>query len=75
MVVKDSTGATVGTISQVGQTPTGQAAAMIDIDGKQIGILASNLKIDPAGTQAVSAYTKAQLIASAAPAAAAARPG
>jgi hypothetical protein len=68
MVVKDTTGAMVGTITQVGQTPDGRAAAVINVDGQPINILASNLTVDPSGTAATSAYTKAQLQASAKPA-------
>jgi hypothetical protein len=74
MVVKDTAGAMVGTISQVGQTPDGKPAAMLNVDGQPIAILASNLTVDPSGAQAVSTYTKAQLLASAA-AAKTAKPG
>jgi hypothetical protein len=66
MVVKDGTGATVGTIAQVGQTADGRPAVMIDVDGKQIGMLASNLSLGQGGAEAVSTMTKAQLQASAA---------
>jgi hypothetical protein len=61
MVVKDTTGSTVGTISKIGQTADGQAAVMINVDGKEVGLLASNLTVDPTGTSATSAVTKAQL--------------
>jgi hypothetical protein len=74
MVVKDQAGAMIGTISQLGQTPDGQAAAMLNVDGQQIGILASSLTVDPSGAAATSAYTKAQLLAAAAAPKGAAKP-
>jgi hypothetical protein len=69
MVVKDSTGVTVGTISRVGKTADGSAAVMINVDGKDVGLLAANLTVDPTGAQAVSNVTKAQLTGASAPAA------
>jgi hypothetical protein len=66
MVVKDGSGATVGTIAQIGQTADGRAAVMLNVDGKQIGILASNLSPGQSGAEAVSSLTKAQIQASAA---------
>ena len=68
MVVKDKAGAMVGTVSQVGQTPDGKAAAVLNVDGQPINVLASYLTVDPTGAQATSMYTKAQLQASAKPA-------
>lgn len=64
MAVKDASGAPVGTIAQLGKTSDGQAAAMLDIDGKKVGVLASSLTVS--GAEAVSAATKAQLLAAAA---------
>jgi len=79
MPVKDASGAPVGTISKLGKTADGAAAVMVNVDGKDIGLLASNLTVDPSGAQAVSSVTKAQLTASAAtappPAPAAPPPG
>jgi hypothetical protein len=73
MVVKDSTGAAVGTIAQIGKTPDGAPAAVLDVDGKKIGVLASSLT--PQGGQVISAATKAQLLAASAPATPAPKPG
>jgi hypothetical protein len=70
MVVKDSAGATVGKITQVGQTSDGTAAAALDVDGKRVVVPASTLTVAEAGDQAVSSLTKAQIKA-----AAAAKPG
>ncbi len=66
MVVKDTTGATVGTIAQIGKTADGSAAVTVKVDGKEIGVLASALT--PSGSQAISTQTKAQLLASNPPA-------
>jgi hypothetical protein len=62
MVVKDPTGAVVGTISQIGETPDGTASVLLNVDGKPIGVLAS--KLTPSGDQAVISMTKAQVKAS-----------
>jgi hypothetical protein len=63
MTVKDSAGATVGKITKVGQTSDGTPAALIDVDGKTVAVLASSLSV--AGDQATSAQTKAQIKAAA----------
>jgi hypothetical protein len=64
MVVKDSAGETVGQVVQVGQTADGQAAVVVNVDGRPF-TLAANM-LTPAGDGMVSSVTKAQIKAAAA---------
>jgi hypothetical protein len=64
MPVKDSTGALIGTVTQVGQTTDGRPMAGLQIDGRQVIVPAGDLSVSQNG-QAVSSMTKAQLQASA----------
>jgi hypothetical protein len=66
MAVKDRTGAMVGVIREVAKTADGRPVVVISVDGQPISTLASNLKLNPNQTEAISAYTKAQLQAAAA---------
>jgi hypothetical protein len=60
MTVKDSAGATVGKIAQVGQTADGTPAVTIAISGgKKVAVPASALTVN--GHQAVSSMTKAEI--------------
>ena len=63
MPVKDSTGALIGTLTQVGQTTDGRPMASLQIDGRQVLVPAGDLSAQ--NGQAVSSMTKAQLQASA----------
>jgi len=69
MTVKDSNGAVVGTIRQLGQTAAGRPIAQLDIDGRPVNVPAGWLNRTPDGAAAVSTLTKAQIVASAANAA------
>jgi hypothetical protein len=64
MVVKDSAGATLGKIVQVGQTADGQSAVVVNVDGKPF-TLAANMLTPTSDGMAVS-MTKAQIKAAAA---------
>jgi hypothetical protein len=66
MAVKDKHGAMVGVIRQIGHAADGRPVVVISVDGEPISTLASNLKISSNGTEATSAYNKAQLKAAAA---------
>ncbi|HEY1750723.1 MAG TPA: hypothetical protein VGG29_05640 [Caulobacteraceae bacterium] len=66
MTVKDSAGATVGKITEVGQTSDGTSAVAISVDGKKAVVPASTLKLAEAGSEATSSQTKAQIKAAAA---------
>ncbi len=59
MVVKDSAGATLGKVVQVGQTADGQSAVVVEVDGAPI-TLAANM-LTPNGNGLVSSMTKAQI--------------
>jgi hypothetical protein len=65
MVVKDTNGAVVGAISKVGQTPDGRPSVTLQVEGRQVAVLAASLSADQGGKQAVSSQTRAQLLASA----------
>ena len=65
MPVTDSSGAAVGTISRIGRTADGQAAAELDVDGKTLALSIANLSLAPSGDHAVVAATKAQVQAAA----------
>jgi len=61
MTVKDSAGATVGKIAQVGQTSDGTSAVSIATsDGRTVAVPASALTVS--GKQAVSSLTKAEIV-------------
>jgi len=64
MVVKDTSGATVGTVVQVGQASNGQSAVVVNIDGKPISLAANMLT--PAGDGLVSSMSKDDIKAAAA---------
>ncbi len=64
MVVKDASGATVGTVVQVGQASNGQSAVVVNIDGKPISLAANMLT--PAGDGLVSSMSKDEIKAAAA---------
>ena len=59
MLVKDSAGAAIGKIVQVGQTADGQSAVVVNVDGKPFTLAASVLT--PSGGGMVSSMTKAQI--------------
>ena len=61
MVVKDQAGATVGTISRVGHTSNGIAAAEINVEGKPVTMALASLTLSPDGDHAISSLTKAQV--------------
>ncbi|MGR4863799.1 hypothetical protein [Caulobacter sp. LARHSG274] len=61
MIVKDSAGATVGTVEQVGQTADGSTAIEVSVDGKAINLSPSILAVSGDGEEAVSSMTKAQI--------------
>jgi hypothetical protein len=61
MAVKDRHGGMVGVIRQIGHAVDGRPVIVISVDGEPISTLASNLKITHNGTEAISAYNKAQL--------------
>lgn len=65
MPVTDSAGAAVGTISRIGKTADGQAAAELSVSGKTLPISMANLSLAPAGDHAVVSATKAQVEAAA----------
>jgi hypothetical protein len=64
MVVKDSSGATVGTVVNVGKAANGLMAVVVNIDGKPVSLAANMLT--PAGSGLVSSMTKAEIKAAAA---------
>jgi hypothetical protein len=64
MVVKDASGATVGTVVQVGQATNGLSAVVVNIDGKPISLAANMLT--PAGDGLVSSLSKDEIKAAAA---------
>jgi len=70
MVVKDSAGATVGKVTKVGKAADGALTVAVDVDGKTVDLPAATLSLSPAGDEAVSTQTKAEIKA-----AAPARPG
>jgi hypothetical protein len=59
MVVKDSTGITVGQIAKAGAAPDGTVA--LSIDGKTVHVAASALSLSPSGKEVVSSKSKAEL--------------
>ena len=61
MTVKDSSGATVGKITRVGQSG-GAPAALVDVDGKTVILLGSTLRVS--GNSATSTQTKDEIAAS-----------
>jgi hypothetical protein len=62
MAVVDRTGARIGVIQAVTETPGG-LNVVVEIDGKLVGVLPSRLELR--GETAVSSQTKAQILASA----------
>ena len=66
MAVKDTTGAVVGSITQVGKTADGTPAVVVNIDGKPVGLPASMFTLAQNGSEVVSSATKAQIEAAAA---------
>ncbi len=65
MTVKDSTGATIGTINRIGHTSDGTPAAELNVDGKAVPMVLAALSLAPEGDHAVIALTKAQIQAAA----------
>jgi hypothetical protein len=65
MSVTDTSGAAVGTISRIGKTADGTAAAELNVDGKTLALSLANLSLAPSGDHAVVAATKAQVQAAA----------
>jgi hypothetical protein len=59
MVVTDNTGATVGTVTQVGKTAAGESAVVVRIDGQPFTLAAD--KLSPSGGGLVSSMTKAEI--------------
>lgn len=64
MVVKDASGATVGTVVKVGKTASGQTAVVVNVDGKAVS-LATNM-LTPAGDGLLSSVSKEEIKAAAA---------
>lgn len=64
MVVKDSSGATIGTVVKVRKAANGKMAVVVNIDGKPVTV-ASNM-LTPAGDGLVSSMSKDELKAAAA---------
>ena len=65
MSVTDASGAAVGTISRIGKTADGQAAAELNVEGKTLAISLASLSLAPSGDHAVVAASKAQVEAAA----------
>jgi hypothetical protein len=65
MPVKDSSGAAVGTIKRVGQTPNGVAAAEVTVDGKPIVLALADMTLSPTKDQAITTKSKAEIQAAA----------
>ena len=65
MPVKDSSGAAVGTIKRVGQTPNGVAAVEVTVKGKPIVLALADLTLAPTKDHAISNKSKAELEAQA----------
>jgi len=65
MSVTDTAGQAVGTISRIGRTADGQAAAELNVSGKTLSISLANLSLAPGGDHAVVSATKAQVEAAA----------
>ncbi len=65
MPVTDTTGQAVGTISRIGRTADGTAAAELSVDGKILPLSLANLSLAPSGDHAVVSATKAQVQAAA----------
>jgi hypothetical protein len=61
MPVKDSSGAAVGTIKRVGQTPTGTPAAEVTVDGKPIVLALADLTLAPTKDHAITSKSKAEI--------------
>jgi hypothetical protein len=59
MVVKDSAGATVGTVVQAGRTAEGVSAVVVQVDGRPFTLAASSLT--PAGDGLVSSMSKTEI--------------
>jgi hypothetical protein len=59
MVVKDASGAMVGTVVKVGKAANGQTAVVVNIDGKPISLAANMLT--PAGDGLVSSMSKDEI--------------
>src|SRR5947209_3962769 len=53
MSVTDTAGQAVGTISRIGRTADGQAAAELNVSGKTLPISLANLSLAPGGDHAV----------------------
>jgi hypothetical protein len=65
MSVTDASGAAVGTISRIGKTADGQAAAELNVEGKTLAISLASLSLAPSGDHAAVAASKAQVEAAA----------
>jgi hypothetical protein len=65
MPVKDSSGAAVGTIKRVGQTPSGVAAAEVTVDGKPIVLALADMTLAPTKDHAITNKSKAEIQAAA----------
>ncbi len=65
MPVKDSSGAAVGTIKRVGQTPSGVAAAEVTVDGKPIVLALADMTLAPTKDHAITNKSKAEIEAAA----------
>lgn len=61
MVVKDSAGATIGKIADVGSASDASATVAVDVDGKKVKVPASTLSLNAKGDAAVSSQTKAEI--------------
>jgi len=66
MTVKDSQGATIGSIARVIKTPDGSTTYAVTVDGRTVNLPGSALSLSPMGG-AVSSMSKAQITASAPP--------
>jgi hypothetical protein len=64
MLVRDPSGQVIGSITEVGRTPSGTPAAVIDVGGTEVGVPAGTLTPLP-GNQATSSQTQAQIMATA----------
>jgi hypothetical protein len=60
MTVRDDTGATVGTVTQVGKTAAGESAVVVNVDGQPFTLAASRLSASGGGGL-VSSMTKAEI--------------
>ncbi len=63
MPVRDRTGAEVGLVEAVAETPAHGLNVIVKIDGKLVGLAASTVRLE--GGHVVSAQTKQEILASA----------